>query len=145
MSLHGISVQYAACRLKKTTPMYGGSMMYHIREVVLKSKTHIKKRPVIEFDDSEKAIVGEFLMVDAPLDDWDALDAISEVLDGKVSKRHMSGNRCKTVMTAEKTYICDLFSEAEGVPVFSDCMIETETLRELMVMWKKEVKKYHKQ
>src|SRR5699024_7502052 len=77
--------------------------------------------------DSEKAIVGEILMVDAPLDDWDALDAISEVLDGKVSKRHMSGNRCTIVMTAEKTYIYDLFSEAEGVPVFSDCMLEAET------------------
>src|SRR5699024_91320 len=145
MSLHGISVQYAACRLKKTTPMYGGSMMYHIREVDLKSKTHIKKRPVVEFDDSEKAIVGEFLMVDVPLDDWDAWDAIREVRAGKVAQRNMSGNHCNIVMTAEKTYIYYLFSEAEGVPVFSDCMIETETLRELMVMWKKEVKKYHKQ
>lgn len=118
--------------------------MYHIRDVVLKNKTQIKKRPVIEFDDPEKAIIGEFLMVDAPLDDWAILDAIGEVLEGGIPERQMSGNRCKIVMTAEKTYVYDLFSDKVDVLTFSDCTMETETLQELMMMWKKEVETYRK-
>lgn len=117
--------------------------MYHIREVVLKNKTQTRKRPIIEFDDPDQAIVGELLMVDAPLENWAILHAIDKVMDGKIPVNYVSGNRFGAEITVEKTYLYDLFSDLEGVPAYSDYALDTETLRELIIMWEKEVRKYH--
>lgn len=116
--------------------------MYRIREVVLKHNKHIKKRLVIEFDDPDKALVGEFLMVDAPLDEWAVLDGIDKVLKGEVPEIELSGNRSKIVMTPDKTYVHDLFLSKGDVPKFPSCELDTEILRELILMWKKEKEKY---
>ena len=112
--------------------------MYHIREVVLKNNKTTKKRHVIEFDDPDMAIVGEFLMIDCPLGHWSILQDMDKVLQGGPAK-HISGNRCGAYITQDTTEIYDLFSSEEDLPSYPCYTMDTESLRELIVMWREQV------
>ena len=115
--------------------------MYHIREIALKNKHQIKKRLVIEFDNPDMKIVGEFLMVDAPLHEWSVLQDVDRVLNKVVPSKHFSGNRCGLDIMPDKTYLYDTFADKEGVSAYSDYKMDTVKLRELILMWRKQHQK----
>ncbi|TQS75368.1 hypothetical protein DX933_06550 [Ornithinibacillus gellani] len=109
--------------------------MYQIKEVVLRNQHHEKNILVIEFDQPEMAIVGEFLMTDAALADHAALNEINQVLSGEKTTAEFSGNRCALSIGQDTTTITDLFDAADGIPVYNDYEIKTDTLRGLIRMW----------
>lgn len=113
--------------------------MYHIREVILKSEQAERKRLIIEFDDPNRAIVGEFLMTDASLLNFSVLDELNKVLFGERDYIESSGNRCSLEIRSNQTLIEDLlaglFTDFDTFPAYE---MDTKELRDLVVMWKKE-------
>lgn len=95
----------------------------------MKNGIHERKKKVIEFDDTNMQIVGEFLMTDAPLLGGEMLKEMNSVLTGQRDEVESSGNRCSVFIQADVTLIEDLF---ETYPPYK---IETKKLRDLTEMW----------
>lgn len=117
--------------------------MYHIRPVVLKNGPIERTRLVIDFDDPNMKIVGEFLMADAPLLRGQILQDIHQVLTGNKSVVTSNGNRCALTIRPHATVITDLFEGMDGVQAYPPYEIDTNTLRELIVMWFQELDTIH--
>lgn len=109
--------------------------MYEIKEILLKNNTHEKKRLVITFYDETMAIVGEFLMTDAPLMDGEVTNVIEAVLQGNLAETTFTGQRCQLKITETETIIEDLYEDIEGMIPLKTYTIPTETLLELTYMW----------
>lgn len=117
--------------------------MYKIKEVILNHGKHQRKRLVIEFERPENAVLGEFLMTDAPLLSWSILQEMKDVLFGEIEVMQGSGNRTSWVIEKEITTISDLFSDMEeDIPVMESCTIETRKLYELVKMWHEKTKQF---
>lgn len=109
--------------------------MYQFKEVTLKNASKERKVLVIEFSDPKMAIVGEFLMADAPLIEGEILQKIEAVLAGDKVMVQSTGNRCALEIKADMTIISDLFEGMDGVDSYPTFQIETEILRELIIIW----------
>lgn len=109
--------------------------MYDIKEILLKNNTHEKKRLVITFYDETMAIVGEFLMTDAPLMDGEVTRVIETVLQGELAETTFTGQRCHLKITNTETTIEDLYEDIAGMIPLNAYTIPTETLLELTYMW----------
>src|SRR5690625_6171776 len=110
--------------------------MYQIREVVLCRGEDKIKRPVIEFTVPDQAILGEFLMTDAPMFAGGILQEIDAVILGERAKMIGSGNRCGWEIDADQTVINDLFADmGDDVPSMPTCTFETQNLAELVDIW----------
>ncbi|MBM7601572.1 hypothetical protein JOC34_004000 [Virgibacillus halotolerans] len=118
--------------------------MYQIKEIPLKNGAMRRKSLAIYFDDPAMAIVGEFLMADAPIMNAAILNEIDGVLDGETDDATSSGNRCKLEVKSDKTLIYDLFDEFDGVDAYLPCEIDTRKLRALIVMWLDELAAFKK-
>lgn len=57
--------------------------MYEIREVIIKKGVTERSVWVIDFDDPSFEIIGEYLMTDAKLMNYQVLDQMAEVLSGE--------------------------------------------------------------
>ena len=67
------------------------------------------------------------------------LDVIDDVLEGRSEHELMVGNLCETNIYKDKTTIENLFNENE----YSE--IETTELREFVVLWGEETKRFYKE
>jgi len=115
--------------------------MYKIREVTLKNGPKERNVLVIDFDDPDMQIVGEFLMADASMLQGKILQEIDFVLNNGKSITS-NGNRCSLDVRPDTTIISDLFSGMTGVDAYPAYEIETEKLRDLIVMWLTEIDKF---
>lgn len=121
----------------------GGNNIYHLKEITLRNGPKEKQVLVIEFTKKEKAIVAEFLMTDASMLNYEVLNIINEVLSGKSKQKSFSGNRCYLEIKQHKTYIEDLYEGMyEGFKTLPAYEIKTKRLKDLIIRWKKAVKKY---
>ena len=119
--------------------------MYHFREVVFKNEPTERKALVIEFDDPKMGIVGEFLMTDSSLLNYSVLDDLDKVLSGERDYIESSGNRCALEIKKDKTLMTDLFEGLfDGFDTFPMYEINTQELKDLIVMWKEKVEKREK-
>lgn len=117
--------------------------MYHLKEVTLRNGPKEKQVLVIEFTNKEKAIVAEFLMADASMLNYDVLNKIDKVLLGKSKQASFSGNRCYLEIKQHTTYIEDLYeSMYENFKTLPAYEIKTKQLKDLIIMWKKEMSEY---
>lgn len=106
----------------------------------MKNGPHERKSVVIDFTDPQMAIVGEFLMADASLLDYEVLQLIDNVLSGKTPEEHMNGNRCSLTITREKTFIEDLFVDMfDDFNTYPPYDIDTKLLKDLIIMWREEI------
>lgn len=113
--------------------------MYTMKEIELSNKKMTKKRLIIEFTDPKMRIVGEFLMVDAPLLQGEVLRVFEDVLQGKEEEASISGNRTSATIRQKKTLIRDLFAD-ETVTRYPSYEMETAKLYELTNMWLERIK-----
>lgn len=125
--------------------------MYDVKEITLKNGETERKDLVIEFTDPDMAIIGEFLMTDAPLLETLVEKEIERVLAGETDMIVSGGNRCRLVIKAKQTRISDLLEGYEDVNTFPPYTINTVELQQLIRMWidkrkefkKKEFRKKH--
>lgn len=117
-------------------------MMYHFREVLLKNGPVEKKSLVIEFDDPNMRVVGEFLMADAPLLHGKVLQEIDRILAGEKHEAVSNGNRCALTIKPATTIISDLFTGMEDVATYPTYEISTKDLRELIIIWFQKLKEF---
>lgn len=111
--------------------------MYEIKEITLKNKNTDKKRLIIEFNDPEMAILGEFLMADAGMLDYRVLDQINFVLAGSSTVEKFSGNRTSLTIERTDTKIEDLFESLfDDFNPFEVVEMNTVKLRDLILTWK---------
>lgn len=111
--------------------------MYEIKEITLKNKNTEKKRLIIEFNDPEMAILGEFLMADAGMLDYRVLDQINFVLAGSSTVEKFSGNRTSLTIERTDTKIEDLFESLfDDFNPFEVVEMNTVKLRDLILTWK---------
>ena len=116
--------------------------MYEIKQVPLQQGKQSKNRYIIEFTDPEQAILGEFLMIDAPLLSGEILDEMTAVLRGENRVIKGSGNRCGWRIDRHIAVISDLFHEmGDDIPTMPTCTIQTEKLYDLVDMWLKKIDK----
>lgn len=118
--------------------------MYHFREETLKNGDKTENILVIDFDDPEMAIIGEYLMADASLLNGEILHDFNQVLAGKKKQMRISGNRCGLEIGQEETLVYDLFEDM-GVDCYPEVRISTRTLQELTVMWLKKLQAFQNQ
>lgn len=116
--------------------------MYDIKEIILTNNSIKKKRPIITFHDEKQAIVGEFLMTDAPLLRDDVLNVLQSVLNNEQIKANISGNRTHLHIMKNKTTITDLFDAIDGFSLYEQYTIETDSLYDLTKMWLERLKDY---
>ena len=116
--------------------------MYKIKEITLKNGPVEKKRPIIEFDNPNMAIIGEFLMADAPLLHAAVLNEIDKVLAGKERLITSVGNRCKLEIRPDITVIYDLFEGMEDMDPLLPCKMDTKQLSHLIEIWLKKLETY---
>lgn len=109
--------------------------MYEIKEIILKNGPLERKRLVIEFSDTNKQIVGEFLMTDVNLVDRKIVQDIENVLSGKIKEVEFSGNRCYVKVKPDITYLEDLYEEVEGMISYAPYEINTSELLEMIDIW----------
>lgn len=118
-------------------------MMYQIKEVILHNKSIERKVLIIEFEDPRLNIVGEFLMTDASLVDYSVVDEIAAVLAGQKDYAESGGNRCLLEIKADYTIISDLLEGMfDGFDTFESYQMETKQLLDLIIIWKKALKKF---
>lgn len=115
--------------------------MYTLKEIVLRNKTNEKKRLVIEFADPKKAIVAEFLMVDAPMYNEELLNDIQNIVCGKEKQIKKVGNRCKLEITKHTSLIQDLYEDNTALPSYQ---METLALKELVMKWFKDRQEFYR-
>ncbi|MGM8365962.1 hypothetical protein ACLIBG_10855 [Virgibacillus sp. W0181] len=120
--------------------------MYQLKEKILKNNGREKKVLVIQFDKQEMDIVGEFLMTDASLLHYQVLDELASVLAGEKKNAYFVGNRCSLIIRKEKTRVEDLLEEmGSDVDSLSPVEMNTLKLKNLIEMWRREIKEYDKQ
>ena len=111
--------------------------MYSIEEKTLQTGPHQKKVYVITFHDPKQAILGEFLMTDAPLLNYQILGKIEQVLTGECAEVTSSGQRTSLVMKKNTTRIEDMFVDLyPDLTTYPAYTIETVQLKELIQMWR---------
>lgn len=118
--------------------------MYTIREITLQHGMKKRIRPVIEFTDADMQIVGEFLMADAPMLQGKVVQEMEAVLDGKKEEIQISGNRTALHVTRARTEVTDLFAGMDDVNSYPSYQMETNALRNLIVMWLEKLNEYDK-
>lgn len=118
--------------------------MYHFKEVILQNGPHKRKSLIIEFDDPNMRIIGEFLMADAPLLGGQVLQEIDQVLAREKTTITSNGNRCSLKIANPTSIVSDLFEGMNGVEVYPSYEIGTEELRKLLVMWFQKLKEFNK-
>lgn len=111
--------------------------MYDIKEITLKNSHHEKKRKIITFHDEAMAIVGEFLMTDAPLMDGRIVHVIERVIQGEKDTATFTGQRCQLIIAVDETTMTDLYAEISGMTSLASYTINTITLLDLINMWLK--------
>src|SRR5699024_5551387 len=77
------------------------------RTVTLKNGSFTKEVPVIEFKDSEQAILAEFLMSDSALLVDEIHEAVKEINQGKEGNAKWFGNRCSVYIEGSTALIQD--------------------------------------
>lgn len=113
--------------------------MYDIREVIVKNGPHERSVWVIDFDDPKMDIIGEFLMTDAPMMSYRVLDDLNDVLSGEKTEATFSGNRCSVNIHRKRTVIEDLFVGLfHEFDTFASCEIDTNELKDLIIMWREQ-------
>lgn len=114
--------------------------MYQFKEIKLAHDQVERQVLIIEFSDPRKKIIGEFLMNDASLLNYRVLDPLDRVLSGETEWEQSSGNRCSLEISRKNTVVEDLFSgmfaDFPALPAFE---MDTEKLRELIIIWKEKV------
>src|SRR5699024_12792530 len=89
-------------------------IMYHFKEVILQNGPHKRKSLIIEFDDPNMRIIGEFLMADAPLLGGQVLQEIDQVLAREKTTITSNGNRCSLKIANPKSVVSDLLEGKIG-------------------------------
>ena len=112
--------------------------MYQIKEKILRNGDHERKILTIQFDQPEMAIVGEFLMTDASLLNYQVLDKLEHVLSGKKPIDYFTGNRCYLTIKHERTTIEDLYEGMDEINTLPSYSVATEKLISLVKMWRTE-------
>lgn len=112
--------------------------MYEIKEIELTNESITKKRLIIKFHKEHQAIIGEFLMVDAPLINGEVLNLFSSVINGEKSVATFSGNRCYLTINRDETMIEDLFDEY----AYETYVMDTTALYDLTKLWLKRIEQY---
>ena len=99
---------------------------YHIEYIQVGSR----RLPVMQLPE-EIRLVTTFLLTDVqrPIEGY-FLSAIDSVLQDKVSYAGAGGNVCRLEIRKDFTKVIDTLSGDEN-----ECLIETEELRELIVVW----------
>ena len=118
-------------------------MEYNIKEITLRNKHQQRTRLIIEFQNPTYAILGELLMIDAPLLQWRIIKDIESVLAQRSEVVEYIGNRTKAIIRIDETEISDLFthvSESDGR--LQTVTIETTELLALLCMWQQKVGKH---
>src|SRR5699024_11751969 len=86
-------------------------LLYTIRTVTLKNGSFTKEVPVIEFKDSEQAILAEFLMSDSAVLVDQIHEAVKEINKGKEGNAKWLGNRCRGYIEGSTALIKDQLEE----------------------------------
>lgn len=121
----------------------GDKLVYTIKTVTLKNADLTKEVPVIDFDDSQKAILAEFLMSDSALLAEEINQAIKEISEGKRREAEWTGNRCTLTMNDSTAVIKDsLAGTYKNTATYPSCEIDVTQLQQLMDMWLEVKKKY---
>lgn len=110
--------------------------MYQIKEITLHHGKQTRKRLIIEFNNQENAILGEFLMTDAPMFHGELLNEVKAVLKDEREIVNGSGNRTSWNIDKQKAVIDDLFAEMEeNFTSYPSTIIETTKLYDIMTVW----------
>lgn len=118
--------------------------MYEFKEVTLQNGPHEKKVLVIEFDEPKMGIIGEFLMADASLLDYQILDVINDVLSRRSDYELSTGNRCSLEIKQDKTSVSDLLAGMyDGFDGFQEIDIDTRELQALIMMWRDKLSEFN--
>lgn len=108
---------------------------YTFREVNLRNNT---KCLAIDLP-KEITVVIDFLLSDVSYIDTFFLKSIDSVLSGKKKLLQVSGNACVLVIKKDWTTVsCEFANFGEG----DSCEIETDELRELILIWQEEQRKF---
>ncbi|HLS23029.1 MAG TPA: hypothetical protein VK037_03825 [Pseudogracilibacillus sp.] len=111
-------------------------MNYSIKEITLQRGERRKKRKVIQFDDPNLTLLEEFLMVDAPLRNWQILNEFEQIKRVKQGTITYTGNRTTVTVTPTNTTIEDALDVFNGENTVE---IETDQLYKLLKTWQKEI------
>lgn len=109
---------------------------YSIKEITLQRGERRKKRKVIQFDDPNLTLLEEFLMVDAPLRNWQILNEFEQIKRVKQGTITYTGNRTTVTVTPTNTTIEDALDVFNGENTVE---IETDQLYKLLKTWQKEI------
>lgn len=113
-------------------------MQYEIKEIELQNKNKIRPRLIITFADSNYELLGEWLMVDAPLFNWHVLDKIQKVLANEKEKFQSSGNRTSITITKDKTIIEDLLASiVDDGDLLATVVLDTVEFQGVLLQWYK--------
>ena len=111
-------------------------MLYTIRTVTLKNGDITKEVPVIEFNDSEQAILAEFLMSDSTHLVDDIHEAVKEINQGKKDNAKWFGNRCSVYIEGSTALIQDQLEDMGiNIATYPSYEIDVTELQQLMNMW----------
>jgi|SRR5690625_6159994 len=121
--------------------------MYELKTVTVHGKGKQQKKDVLvaEVSDERFAIIGAFLMTDAPLMNYAVLKRIDAVLTGEETESTFSGNRCSVTIKPDVSELEDLFAGmGDDVPAYETCEIETERVKDVILKWKKDKEAFAK-
>jgi len=111
-------------------------LLYTIRTVTLKNGDITKEVPVIEFNDSEQAILAEFLMSDSTHLVDDIHEAVKEINQGKKDNAKWFGNRCSVYIEGSTALIQDQLEDMGiNIATYPSYEIDVTELQQLMNMW----------
>jgi len=111
-------------------------LLYTIRTVTLKNGSYTKEVPVIEFKDSEQAILAEFLMSDSALLVDEIHEAVKEINQGKEGNAKWFGNRCSVYIEGSTALIQDQLEDMGiNIATYPSYEIDVTELQQLMNMW----------
>lgn len=92
--------------------------------------------PVIEFKDSEQAILAEFLMSDSALLVDEIHEAVKEINQGKEGNAKWFGNRCSVYIEGSTALIQDQLEDMGiNIATYPSYEIDVTELQQLMNMW----------
>src|SRR5690625_4183706 len=116
-------------------------LLYTIRTVTLKNGSYTKEVPVIEFKDSEQAILAEFLMSDSALLVDEIHEAVKEINQGinavepSMFTLHRFGNRCSVYIEGSTALIQDQLEDMGiNIATYPSYEIDVTELQQLMNM-----------
>lgn len=113
---------------------------FEFGEITFKSGN---KSLIIKMLDPKKYLIATFLMSDIQGGDPSyALEEIDAVLEGKKEYAELNGNVCGVEIHKDKTQIYDNLAD-DGMGEW--CEINTEDLKELIIIWANKVKEFRKE